>query len=40
MTEERAHMNVHLGLPELIQVPEKFQHVGAAAARERDSGGR
>lgn len=32
--KEGAHLGVHLRLPELVQVPEKLQDVGAAAAVE------
>lgn len=34
VAEEGAHLGVDFGLPELVQVAEKFQDVGATAARE------
>lgn len=34
VAEEGAHLGVHLRLPELIEVPEKLQDVGPAAAVE------
>jgi hypothetical protein len=33
--EEGAELGVDLRLPELVQVPEEFKHVGPAAARQR-----
>lgn len=36
VAEEGAHRRVHLGLPELVEVPEELQHVGAAAPGESE----
>ena len=33
MAEEGAHLGMDFGLPELVQVAEKFQDVGAIATR-------
>ena len=34
VAEEGAHVGVNFGLPELIQVAEELEHIGAAALRE------
>ena len=38
MPVKRAQLVVHLGLPELVEVPEKFKNVGPAAAGQRERG--